>query len=523
MRRGVIIVGFVLCAAPASACEDLRDRPCRLAFTERHLPRLQAPSKEKLESSTYSDLLKDLRDASANRQAAEQLRQRRDDLKRELSRLNEEPSSFANLWGVQTRRSIRATSAQLDRLDAPLGEAERLERASMNKAIDSTIDFYGLRPGVTVAPPYPGLQAGIVTPHPWDPYFSRRQTQDPLGRDRLYTQQELDRIARGLGAPRGARIAVDARTDINTGGVRIYPDVLIRAMDASQPRPGLIASTIYHEMGHWLDAAARSRIPTPLESFESEQRAYRRQIANAAVFGLDSDEVSELKTALSVYEQLAIMAGTLTWGQFKDRFPNVQFALSIDSELAAAGDAAEEARIAAERAFAQQQSAPLAPASFVPSHAAPNLSAPYATEPSPDQRARMPLLAARETSDREVLAMVIAACRGDWGQTTQGLLGYAQLEAHHVALLENQAASRPEGCERNMLLRLVAMRRSRELLDLARLQSETSAASVAHSDADVPLDQDPRGSAGNRGGVTPGDRPSQRGAQRRLGDGWKGF
>lgn len=156
---------------------------------------------------------------------------------------------------------------------------------------------------------------------------------------------------------------------------------------------------------------------------------------------------------------------------------------------------------------------------------APNLAAPLPTAPPAPPRTD-PRLTARETADREVLSMVVAACRSDWDSVSSGFLGYSELWDLQLRALDSYAASRPHGCERNLLYRLAALRRAGESLDLNRLYAEAAAASAMPTPPSydgAPLERERPQDESPRGAITPGDRPSQGGAQRRLGNGWKGF
>jgi hypothetical protein len=69
------------------------------------------------------------------------------------------------------------------------------------------------------------------------------------------------------------------------------------------------------------------------------------------------------------------------------------------------------------------------------------------------------------------------------------------------------------------------MQRGGVTLTLDGLRAETAVASSTQpAYDDLPLERDrPGGSPPDRGGITPGARPSEGDARRRLGNGWKGF
>jgi hypothetical protein len=501
--RGFFAAAIILAASPSQACEDLRMESCRLSFTERNLP---VPSQPVDGTPKHRELLESLEAAKSAMKIADGLRTQRTALQDQLTKLDDDAPAAGNLWGAGTAWNRRRANQALAALEQRLLEAERREKAAFNRVIDRTETAYGLTPRTTTAPPYPTLQAGAITPHPWAPYFSRGQALDPLGREYMLSSDELVARARSLGAAEGSRISVDGGTNKATAGVRIFPPPFIRALQGTPPRHGIIASIIYHEAGHWLDAAARSRYPTPLESFQSEERAYRRQASQANVFGLTAAEVKELNDAADAYRDLAVKAGTLSWGELKERYPGLEYALSIDPGIAAEAD--EAARIEAERSFAQHLAAPLASAGPTAPPAASQTTMPLLVAPRASERS--PLLAPRRTVDQEVLSMVEAACRGDWAQATYGLRGFSQMTALHALALERVAAEKSLGCEQALIYRLVAMHRNGDRLDLARLQAEAASIAAVPTHEGIPLENENPGPVQPRGGFTPGDRPTQR-------------
>lgn len=127
---------------------------------------------------------------------------------------------------------------------------------------------------------------------------------------------------------------------------------------------------------------------------------------------------------------------------------------------------------------------------------------------------------AESNADR-VRRMIDAACINDWSRAD--IPSFDRLNGSDLDILRRVASNIGPGCPRSLLLRLIAKRYAGESLTLENLRAEVATISGSASGDIHPDEPRTRGHTGDRGGVTPGDRPSQRGAERRLGNGWKGF
>lgn len=399
--------------------------------------------------------------------------------------------------------------------------------AAFNAAIDETVRVYHLTPPIRDIRDRAGYPAGFSRAEPWRPRFSEKEIPNARGILVPRTERDLvDEAARNTRTINGFRVnggVVVARTG-NAGNTMLFA--------AAFADPDRLAMTIFHETSHWIDANAAGGVNpyrTPVAKFLTEAQAYETEGRLARKLGLSNARTSLIA---GQYRYQAANSGTKSEAQLKIEHPDWLFPEMAEglAPLPEPGDAdwLEYERLRGERAFAeasrafeteQRRIAEATARMYQPASPAPPPAGAYM--PPPEGLHPGFVAPSAESNADRVRRMVDAACINDWSKAD--IPSFDRLNGSDLDLLQRVASTIASGCPRSLLQRLIAMRYAGEPLTLDSLRAEVAAISGSASGDIHPDEPRTRGHTGGRGGVTPGDRPSQRGAERRLGSGWKGF
>jgi hypothetical protein len=412
--------------------------------------------------------------------------------------------------------------------------ARETKYTAYNAAIDAAVRAYRLEPPIKDIRDRAGYPPSHSRAEPWRPRFSEKEIRDANGNmvPRTATQltEEAARNARVINGHYVNGGVVVARTG-DAGNTMLF--------DAAFDSPDRLAMTIYHETSHWVDANAAGGMNPyrkPAALFLSEALAYDAEGKLARTLGRSNERTSLIAAQ---YRFQSENSGNKSIPQLKLEHPDWLFPEMAEgtAPLPEPGDAGwpEYERLRGEDAFANasrafeaekqrivEETARMYPRASPAPHPATSVDSGYGT-PVLVAPPAASTVAPRRTADHDMLAMVSAACRGDWASAGTYITSYSELWDIHVRALEGSASARPDGCARSLLYRVAAMRRAGETLDLARLQSETASLMLPPAHVAGPDERERPGDGRPRGGAAPGDRPSERGAERRLGNGWRGF
>lgn len=372
-------------------------------------------------------------------------------------------------------------------LQAQLDALESHHASIMNDLLSRTMSLYRIRP----SPPH----GGVIVP---GPFLGERVRWAPI----YSPQRRVRRIERQDGTVMVLR--APGRYEAIT-----WADGRVELTDEAFRNPAYLAAILLHESVHfeqYVTPGRGDRHGAVRLELEAPSRSSGQNTAR--ILGLSADDVDRIHRIHT--EQMEAFqrnpGQAMMWLQFAGADAAHDAALSdFEARLRDAEELARSLRPAWPTAPSPPE--PMyPPASFVPSRA----------QPAPPN-----LTASRVASDG-VRELVASACRRDWSAASRQLHEFSRLGPGDVAALGQHASSESEVCRKALLSRLVIMRQANESLDIARLQTLVQEA-LNPPLPDGPLDGGRGSETGTRGGVTPGDRPSQRGAERRLGDGWKGF
>lgn len=388
-----------------------------------------------------------------------------------------------------------------------------------------TLDAYGLRPPVEDFRGHPAAAPGMTSSlFPWHPRFAEAEVKNPDGSFRQRNEVEL------------TEEPYDGVTDAATGRMYIHRSGFVSdhsTLFRGTPKwnPDALASILVHESAHWVYVMmhAGGHANDASVRLQSEEFALTHQADFFEHVLLDAAGATALREAAAragVRSALALkhhttveeakaygwLHGVSGFGHSARTQGELEAVPPIsDEEFAASLERihAEAAQRAAALNHGLQRAGPTAPSASEPLYARAGPAAPSAHTPPT-------LTAPRRTADHEIIAMVSAACREDWAAAGSFISSYTEIWEAHIRALEDSASVRPDGCERSLLYRVAAMRRAGEALDLPRLQLETANSTLPPALDAGPHERERPGDGRPRGGVNPGDRPSQRQAERIL-------
>lgn len=381
-----------------------------------------------------------------------------------IARLNEKKAKLKGLANEAARAAI----------DLQIEALESHHASLMNDLLTRTMRLYRIEP----RPPH----GAVVVPGPfrgervtWTPIYAARQTS------RLVQRPDGTVMRLTADGPYEAIIWADGRVELTEDAFR---------------NPRYLAALLLHEAVHfeqYVTPGRGDRNGAVRLELEAHSRSSGQNTAR--ILGLSSDDVDRIHDIHT--EQMRAFqrnpGQAMMWLQF-----------------AGAGEAQDDSLRNFEGSIREAASLlqPLRPAGPAASPASSIFPGARAQPALPQ-----PLSAPRAASE-EVRILLAAACRGDWASAATALSEYQRL-GPDLSLLGNLAQTENDPCRGSLLARLIIMKRANEPLDMARLQTEARAALAqpAFDSSPSPATEVPER---ERGPIAPGDRPTQRQAERIL-------
>lgn len=307
-RMASLLMMLMVRPALAVECYETYSPACREKFTADNLPVPHRPDPLiRRDMILLGEVRNHILDAQALDRRAEALRQ--------AIQVDEAPRLGPESEDDKTLR-LDKILAQRKRLR----EIETNKYAAYNAAIEKTIDLYQLSPKVT--DPINHMQFSAEGMRPWAPRYSENETYERDQATGILMGRRLgDEEKREIWKRRGVTFSANTPVPPANGAGTSKNGARIALFPGAFSSPDHLASLIFHETTHWLDRNARGRAANPSEHFESEIRAYQKQIEVQKTFNLRPTDVKLLEKIKGIYVAQLRDNDTISWKEMERKHP----------------------------------------------------------------------------------------------------------------------------------------------------------------------------------------------------------